>query len=266
MSNDIKHIVGTSGYSFTDWVGSFYPSGTRQKDMFALYSEHFEAVELNFTFYRLEAALTLDKLARTSPAHFQFWVKANRKITHEPDRDAASQFLQNLQPMSSSGKLSGVLLQFPQSFRRTVDSRKYLAQTLDDLACVDLAVEFRHSSWDHSSTVTGLAERNVTLVIPDCPAIANLYRPEPTATTKTGYLRLHSRDPDKWYAGMAKRYDYNYSDEELKSLAKSWSQLPKEMKKVFAFFNNCHHGQAAQNAEAFRRILGQIGSDGVSKT
>lgn len=261
MSNDIKYIVGTSGYSFTDWVGSFYPSGTRQKDMFDLYSEHFEAVELNFTFYRLEAASTLDKLAQSSPEGFQFWVKANRKITHEPDRDATSQFLENLQPLGNSGKLSGVLLQFPQSFRRVTANRQYLGTTLDDLASVPLAVEFRHNSWDHPSTVNGLAERNVTLVIPDCPDIAGLYRPEPTATTKTGYLRLHSRDAEKWYAGMAKRYDYNYSEEELASLAKSWSQLGKQAQQVFAFFNNCHHGQAAQNAEAFCRILGQLGAN-----
>ncbi len=126
---------------------------------------------------------------------------------------------------------------------------------------MDLAVEFRHSSWDHPSTVNGLAERNVTLVIPDCPEIAALYRPKPTATTKTGYLRLHSRDADKWYAGMAKRYDYDYSEEELKSLVESWSQLGKQTQQVFAFFNNCHHGQAAQNAQAFRRILGQLSAN-----
>lgn len=261
MSNDNKYIIGTSGYSFNDWVGSFYPSGTRGKDMFALYAQHFNAVELNFTFYRLESASTLDKLANTSPADFLFWVKANRKITHEPDRGATSKFLENLQPMTDSGKLSGVLLQFPQSFHRTTDNRRYLADTIDDLASVDLAVEFRHASWDHPSTVTGLADRNVTLVIPDCPDIANLYRPEPTATSKIAYLRLHSRNAHKWYAGMAKRYDYNYTDQELGLLADRWAPIAAKSQKVFAFFNNCHHGQAAQNAEAFQRILNQLSAN-----
>ena len=260
MSSDTKYIVGTSGYSFTDWVGSFYPSGSRQKDMFDLYTEHFNAVELNFTFYRLEAGSTLDKLAKKSPQDFLFWVKANRKITHEPDRNATSQFLENLQPMSNSGKLSGVLLQFPQSFRRVTANRSYLATVLEDLASVPLAVEFRHNSWDHPSTVTGLADRNVSLVIPDCPDIANLYRPKPTATNEVAYLRLHSRDAHKWYAGMAKRYDYNYTDDELGLLAEKWSGIARQAKCVCAFFNNCHHGQAAQNAEAFRRILDQLSS------
>ena len=229
--------------------------------MFALYCRHFEAVELNFTFYRLEAASTLDKLSKNSPDGFHFWLKANRKITHEPDRAASSQFLENLKPISSSGKLSGVLLQFPQSFRRIAANREYLASVIEDLASVPLAVEFRHRSWDHPSTITGLAERHVTLVIPDCPEIAGLYRPGPTATTSTGYLRLHSREAAKWYAGMAQRYDYSYSDAELESIAQAWSQLGRQTQQVFAFFNNCHRGQAVQNAEAFRRILGQLGSD-----
>lgn len=262
MSSGIKHIVGTSGYSFTDWLGAFYPAGTKQKDMFDLYAQHFKAVELNFTFYRLEAASTLAKLAQKSPNDFQFWVKANRKITHEPDRRAASQFLENLQSLSSSGKLSGVLLQFPQSFHRTVANRQYLATTLADLDSVPLAVEFRHYSWEHSSTLSSLTDRNVTLVIPDCPKIKGLYRPEPAVTSSTGYLRLHSRNADKWYAGMAQRYDYNYTDAELKSLAKTWSQLGKELRQVFTFFNNCHHGQAAQNAESFRKILSRLEAEG----
>ena len=73
MSSNTRYIVGTSGYSFGDWVGSFYPPGTRQKDMFALYADHFRAVELNFTFYRMDTtyrmdtAATLAKLAGNSP-------------------------------------------------------------------------------------------------------------------------------------------------------------------------------------------------------
>ena len=259
MSKDIEYIVGTSGYSFADWLGVFYPSGTRQKDMFDLYAQHFKAVELNFTFYRLEAASTLTKLAQKSPTDFQFWVKANRKITHEPDRGAVREFLENIQPLSSSEKLAGVLMQFPQSFHRTIANRHYLSRTLADLVSVPLAVEFRHYSWEHGSTLSSLAERDVTLVIPDCPKIKGLYRPEPAVTTSTGYLRLHSRSADKWYAGLAGRYDYNYSDKELKSLVESWSRLGNDVRQVFAFFNNCHQGQAAQNAEAFRRVLAQLG-------
>ena len=169
MSAESKFIVGTSGYSFADWVGQFYPPATRPKDMFSLYAEQFKAVELNFTFYRMQAAGTLVKLAQKSPADFHFWVKANRRLTHQPDRDATSEFLENLQPLTGTGKLAGVLLQFPQSFHRTIAHRKYLASLLEDLSSLTLAVEFRHCSWDHPSTAQGLGDREVALVVPDCP-------------------------------------------------------------------------------------------------
>ena len=258
MSSNTRYIVGTSGYSFGDWVGPFYPPGTRQKDMFALYADHFRTVELNFTFYRMDTAATLAKLANNSPDDFQFWVKANRKITHERDNQAAESFLDNLQGLKDSGKLCGVLLQFPQSFHRTIANRKYLDWALDRLSSVELAVEFRHSSWDQPASLEGLRERQVSLVVPDCPEIGGLYRPEPTVTTDTGYLRLHSRNPAKWYAGIARRYDYNYSDEELNSIAAHWSSPEVQARVVFAFFNNCHLGQAARNAEAFGKIVARL--------
>ncbi len=258
MSCNTRYIVGTSGYSFADWVGPFYPPGTRQKDMFAIYAHHFRAVELNFTFYRMDTAATLTELARNSPDDFQFWLKANRKITHEQDSQAASSFLDNLQPLKQSRKLSGVLLQFPQSFHRTIANRNYLDSALHRLSSVNLAVEFRHASWDHPASLEGLRQRQVTLVVPDCPEISALYRPQPAITTATGYLRLHSRNPAKWHAGLAQRYDYNYSDQELTALAAHWSSPDIHPRVVFAFFNNCHLGQAARNAQAFTRILARL--------
>ena len=258
MSQDVRYIVGTSGYSFADWVGQFYPAGTQQKDMFSHYVKHFEAAELNFTFYRIPTARTLDAIARKSPDGFEFWVKANRAITHKHDTSVVGEFLENLAPLTDAGKLAGVLLQFPQSFHRTVASRSFLAEALEAFESVPAAVEFRHNSWDDPGTVAGLTERNVTLVIPDVPPIASLYSAAVTATTSTGYLRLHSRDADMWYAGAAERYDYSYTDKQMRALLDDWSKLAGKVDKVYAFFNNCHRAQAAANAEAFRRILGQI--------
>jgi uncharacterized protein YecE (DUF72 family) len=151
-----------------------------------------------------------------------------------------------------------VLFQFPQSFHRSAENRQYLAATLEDFKSVPAAVEFRHRSWDHPSVLEGLRARNVTLVIPDVPALPDLYRPALAATSATGYVRLHSRAAEKWYAGGAERYDYNYSPAELEPFVDGWYGLEAPPDKVFTFFNNCHAGQAAANAEAFRRILGQI--------
>ncbi len=253
-----KYIVGTSGYSFADWVGEFYPPGTRSREMFDIYVRHFNAVELNFSFYRMPSARMLASLVGRSPDGFEFWVKANRRTTHEHDRSAADEFAENLAPLLEAGKLAGVLLQFPQSFHRTVANRRYLAAALEDFSSLPLAVEFRHESWDRPETVEGLCAREVTLVIPDVPPIRGLYRPEPAATSKVAYFRLHSRNPDKWYAGAAARYDYSYSEPEIRQMLQSWSAVAADADKVYTLFNNCHRGQAAANAAAFKRILLQV--------
>jgi uncharacterized protein YecE (DUF72 family) len=254
MSSD-NVIVGTSGYSFEDWVGTFYPPGTRKQDMFARYVQVFPAVELNFTYYRMPTQRTLEALARRSPADFTFWVKANQELTHKHNRAVAGEFIDGLQPLRDAGKLAGVLMQFPQSFHRTVENRKYLAAAIRDFAATPLAVEFRHCSWEAPATLDGLRERNVALVVPEVPAIDSLYHSPPAVTSTTGYVRLHSRDASKWYASGADRYDYSYSEEELRELAREWAELAETADRVFAFFNNCHGGQAAENAEAFRRIM-----------
>jgi uncharacterized protein YecE (DUF72 family) len=254
-----RYRIGTSGYSFGDWVGTFYPPETQSRDMFGQYVPHFETVEINYTFYRVPTARTIESICRRSPEGFRFWVKANQATTHHGERSVAGPFADALAPMIEAGKLAGVLLQFPQRFHRTVANRKFLAAALDDLKGLPLAVEFRHRSWEHSSVVAGLRARSVTLAVPDVPKLHGLYRPGPLVTTRTGYLRLHSRDASKWYAPEGvDRYDYSYSHEELAELVEAWEAIDEPMDEVYTFFNNCHHGQAAQNAEALRRILGQI--------
>ena len=261
MSNDqgmTKYVVGTSGFSFPDWVGTFYPDGTSSGQMFSQYVRHFGMVELNFTFYAMPGERTYASFIERSRAPFEFWVKLNRQITHEGKLAEIDPFLSATRVLRDAGRLAGLILQFPQSFKRTVEARKYLASALDRLGDWPAAVEFRDRSWDHSATYEGLRQRDVTLVVPDAPAITGLFRPPPMATSKTGYLRLHSRNADNWYAGEKDRYDYNYTEGELRGILDDWQGVAGQVDKVYAMFNNCHRGQAAQNAEAFRRILDQI--------
>lgn len=257
--NKPRFIIGTSGYSFADWVGPFYPPGTQGREMLRFYIQRFASVEINFTFYRMPTETTIAALTKASPPDFLFWVKANQALTHQGDASGSGQFCQALEPMRQAGKLAGILLQFPQSFHRTVATRRYLADALDamgkPLPQTELAAEFRHGSWNHPSVLDGLRERGVTLAVPDVPELPGLFRIAPMATGKSGYLRLHSRDAAKWYAGMAQRYDYSYSQEELLKLASEWSSLEDKPDRVFAFFNNCHRGQAAANAQAFQKIV-----------
>jgi len=253
------YIIGTSGYSFKDWVGTFYPEGTAQREMLAHYVQHFETVEINFTFYRIPPARTIQAITDKAPEGFRFWVKANQATTHEGQRSIREEFLDGLAPMREAGKFAGLLFQFPQRFHLTVANRKFLAAALEDYKDLPTAVEFRHASWEDPSVLQSLRERNVTLVVPDVPALRGLFRIGAAATTKRGYLRLHSRDASKWYGGEGvDRYDYSYSREELEEIVEAWEELDEPMDEIYTFFNNCHHGQAAENAAALRRILGQI--------
>jgi uncharacterized protein YecE (DUF72 family) len=266
MIQPSQFVVGTSGYSFPDWVGSYYPAGTKSGEMFDYYVQRFAAVELNFTFYAMPFPRTLESLARRSPEGFEFWLKANQEITHKGNLSVCGEFIADLSPLCQAGKLAGVILQFPQSFHRTAETRQYLSAALHELRAVPLAVEFRHASWDDPAVAQGLRERNVALVIPDEPAIRGLYRPRPTATGSVAYLRLHSRDQSQWYGGLADRYDYLYSDQELREVLSEWTSLPDPVRKVYTFFNNCHRGQAAINAETFKKMLGQRTRGGTGET
>ena len=259
MNQKDKYIVGTSGYAFNDWIGRFYSPGIASREMFAQYASRFNALELNFTFYRIPSIKSIQRLADESPNDFLFWVKANRQITHQADLSIAGEFIDSLAPLNISGKLAGVLLQFPQSFRRTRENRIFLSKTTQAMAALPLAVEFRHFSWANSATIQALRENNITLVVPDCPAIPSLFHIPPIATTSTGYLRLHSRNAEKWYADMAQRYDYSYSKEELIEIIRSWKQVVSQVERMFVFFNNCHHAQAAHNAETFSQLISQVG-------
>jgi uncharacterized protein YecE (DUF72 family) len=252
-------VVGTSGWSFLDWVGEFYPPGTRKSEMFGSYVQAFRSVEVNYTYYRMPSGRTMDALARKSPPGFDFWVKAHQSMTHQNEIAGVGEFLQALDPLAGMDKLAGVLLQFPQRFHRTRDNRTYLARLIDAMEPIRTAVEFRHASWQHPSVDEGLAQRSAALVIPDVPDIGALFHHPPGVTGPVGYLRLHSRNAANWYAGAVERYDYDYDAAQLREILASWTPcLDDQGRKIYAFFNNCHRAQAARNAEAFRRILGQI--------
>ena len=130
--------IGTSGYSFKDWVGPYYPEGTKSGDMLEAYARDFDSVEVNYTYYRMPSEKTSAGMVKKTPDGFQFFVKAHKTATHERDLAGTDGFLAALAPMRSEGKLSGILFQFPQGFKNTEENRKYLRSVTeefgDDLA------------------------------------------------------------------------------------------------------------------------------------
>jgi uncharacterized protein YecE (DUF72 family) len=148
-SPDAKIVIGTSGYSFADWVGPFYPPGTQPAQFLDYYCRHFHAVEMNVTFYRMPEAGMLQRIERKTPAGFRFMVKLNQAMTHDGSRDPAlyRAFVAAIQPLKDAGKYDGLLAQFPWSFKRSDQNRQHLSAMRDLLGDEPLFAEFRHDSW-----------------------------------------------------------------------------------------------------------------------
>jgi uncharacterized protein YecE (DUF72 family) len=245
--------VGTSGYSFKDWVGNFYPAGTR--DLLPAYAEHFRTVEVNYTYYRMPTAKTMASMVAKTPEDFLFYVKAHKTATHEADLSDTPAYLEALRPMQEADKLAGLLFQFPQSFKNFQRNREHLARVAEAYQDHALAVEFRDVSWDREAVYPFLARLGMNAVSVDEPDLPSLFPRRPLLTGDVAYLRLHSRNADKWYAGGALRYDYNYSDEEMREWIENLREVSGGARRVFIYFNNCHHGQAAENARRMEALL-----------
>jgi uncharacterized protein YecE (DUF72 family) len=257
----MKTWVGTSGYSYPDWVGPFYPAGTRPKRMLAYYAGQFPLVELNFTFYRPPTPEMLARLAEQVPAGFQFVVKLPRSISHEEKPADLPLFRRSVEEMCRRGCLLGVLCQLPQSHHYGARRLEWLDRLGRELADCHLAVEFRHHSWARPDLPDWLAERQIDLVSVDAPDLPQLYPSGLVCSTRRIYVRLHSRNAGNWYRSDRERYDYDYDDAELGEWVEALMGTAGQTEEALLLFNNCHGGRAAANA---RRIMAQLLNAGAT--
>jgi uncharacterized protein YecE (DUF72 family) len=293
MASASEVFIGTSGYSFADWVGPFYPMGTRSADFLAYYATQFRCVEVNSTYYGIPEPRVLANMEKKTPAGFRFIVKLNQAMTHEYSTEPAlySKFLDVLQPLKAAGKYHGLLAQFPWAFRRDDRSKAHLERLRALLPDEPLWVEFRHDSWMHPKLAAWLAERSLGYCAVDEPALPGLVPPVTHVTNAVGYVRFHGRNAKHWWgsgraaeipsraavapplvrerppreapgpaggrpgSGGQLRYDYNYSERELAEWVARINELAKQAKQTYLFFNNCHAGQAARNAKLMEELL-----------
>ena len=254
-------LVGTSGYSYTEWVdGGFYPQGTRTPDMLALYAHSFPVVELNYTWYQMIQADAISRMIAKAPKDFLFAAKLTRTLTHERDRDwkeELKKYREGIQPLVQ--QLAAILIQLPPEFIWNVRNRYYLAWLLDSLHDFPVAVEFRHVSWARDSVFAELEQRRVTLVTVDAPALPKLF---PCVDLLTNpalfFVRFHGRNLQGWQSGnMQQKFDYSYSREELEQ----WNEshligLRSRADRGIIFFNNHVCAQAPENANLLQTLLG----------
>jgi len=249
--------VGTSGYSFADWKGNFYPESIDKGKMLDYYVRHFRTVEINSTYYGIPHPAVMHNIAKKAPAGFDFMIKLPQSFTHrrtDLESDQA-RFLECLKPVAEAGKLTGLLGQFPYSFKFNADNLDYLCICRDAVAPHPLHIEFRHNGWVNRQMYDRLRHEQIGYVCVDEPDLPGLLKPDLFATTDTGYIRLHGRNADQWWDGGALRYDYNYSEDELQHWRQKIEKIKTKVKKLYIFFNNCHLGQAASNARDFADMI-----------
>ncbi len=254
-------LVGTSGYSYTEWVGPVYPAGTTQGDYLGLYSRMFSTVELNFSYYRMPTAEQMRNLLKQADGRLTFSIKANEALTHTVEtatwRQQATTFNEAVQPLQEAGKLGAVLLQFPYSFHYEPDQRRYLDALLRQMAPLPLSVEFRNGLWYNNRTFDALRERGVALTSVDLPALNGLPPVVDAVTSKLAYIRLHGRNKETWWGSdAAARYDYLYNKQELEAWVERIRAIARQAAMILVYFNNHRRGQAVANAKSLLELLG----------
>lgn len=191
--------VGTSGYNYPEWRGSFYPRKLPAAKMLPYYAEHFATVEINYTFHRTPSAKILEGWSRATPERFKLTLKAPRRITHEARlRDCADAVRYFCETAASLGPKLGVLLfQLPPFFRKDLGALDAFLELLPRDA--HAAFEFRHASWLDEEVYARLRDKNLALCVADGEKLSTPVR----VTADYGYFRLRdegyaARDLARW--------------------------------------------------------------------
>jgi uncharacterized protein YecE (DUF72 family) len=295
--------IGTCSWADEALSKHWYPPGVAAGERLAYYAQHFDTVEVDSTYYRLPAEQMVERWAERTPDGFVMHVKAFGLMTRHPvkleslppdlrddaptdDRgrverpsrefrgEVFRRFLEALEPLRSKGKLGGILFQFPSYVVFKERSLDYLRWAREQLGDDEMLVEFRHISWlddeNRDATLRLLEEIEATHVIVDAPRIEAAKNLVPTVlalTSPTAYIRFHGRNAETWNkrgGSAAERFDYLYSDDELREWVGPLRELSEQAEQAYAFFNNNstspdgrggRMAQAAANAKALQRLL-----------
>ena len=233
MCPPMEVLAGTSGYSYKEWKGPFYPEKLPASDMLRFYAEHFRTVEINNTFYRMPDETVLSRWSQEVPDDFAFSVKAPRRISHDKRlREAESDVAEFARRASVLGpKLGPVLFQLPPFMRKDLPR---LEEFLDCLPpTLRAAIEFRHPSWRDDAVYEALHGRSAMFCIADTDEGETPL----VSTTDSGYLRLRRA---------------HYDDTELRAWietvgAQSWTR-------AYVYFKHEDAGLGAKFAQRFNQL------------
>ncbi|MDJ0272266.1 MAG: DUF72 domain-containing protein [Aigarchaeota archaeon] len=242
-------LLGTSGWSYDEWVGPFYRSKSEPK--LRRYSSLFETVEIDSTFYSYPAERTVAGMMRAVPEGFQFTAKVPGEVTHRLGLDvdkgaleAMERFTKLMKPMLVKSMLACLLLQLPPSMKYSPELLEKFLESVD--RGFRYAVEFRHPSWIRDETFTLLRRLEAAYTIVDEP----LLPPVAEVTTDFAYVRWHGRGKNPWY-------NYHYTEAELRGWVDKLQSIKCSVRRVYGYFNNHFHGYAVHNCIQVLEMLGQ---------
>jgi len=239
--------IGCSGFVYSHWREVFYPEGVPQRKWLEYYTEKFNTVELNVTFYRLPKESNFESWRKRTPEGFIFVVKGSKLITHQKMLKEVDSVLEELVGRASllKEKLGPILWQLKPSFKLDLERLKdfvfLIREKYPELRC---AFEFRNSTWFTDEVYQLLKEAEMTFCFADWPARL----PEPGDDFPYIYVRRHGPE------GQA--YRGCYTEEHLKALAKEIKKWLSQGKDVYVYFNNDIGGYAPKNALRLKELVG----------
>lgn len=252
--------IGTSGYSYKDWIGPFYPEGVKPGDMLGIYSGTFNFTEINSTYYKLPNSFMFYNMQKKTGEGFVFTVKLHRSMTHSRDTSDKDyeEFICAVDVLRQVGKLGCLVAQFPYSFHFNRENMDYLIRLKERLMDFDIAAEFRNNKWVNGEADELLRKNNIGYVCVDEPLIPGLPGRRAVSTSKIAYVRFHGRNNEKWWNHNEayERYDYLYKEEELEQWKEKIRELEAEAGECFVSFNNHFRAQAVINGIMLKKMLG----------
>jgi len=229
--------IGTSGYNYPEWKGSFYPEKLPSAKMLPYYAERFPTVEINYTFYRAPNEKILDGWNKATPERFKLTLKAPRRITHDRRlRDCSDLVRQFFETAATLGpKLGAVLFQLPPNLKKDTALLDAFLETFPPRVCA--AFEFRHESWLDDETYERLRARNLALCLADSERLSTPV----VVTADYGYFRLR---------------DEGYTPDDIARWGDVMRERASAWREVFAYFKHEEEGKGPEFARLLMQHLG----------
>ena len=269
-----KFYIGTAGWSYKDWVPSFYPKNQSSGfDWLQFYSHYFNCVEVNSTYYAYISPKVVDGWIRKveDSEDFIFNIKLHQDFTHKRNFDERNikAIRYNLELLAKAERLGGLLIQFPYSFSFNQPAIDYIKQLKDIFPNYNCFVEVRHSSWQSKKAFEFFKENDLTFCTIDQPQVGQAIPFEPIVTNDKAYIRFHGRNEEAWkksinnfgkkqsYEEQNQRYKYLYLPGELVEIEQEIKSVQSKVKEIHVIMNNHPQGDAVANAFELIHLLEQ---------